>query len=243
MIVATETSVRPYVLSVPFKAIKVFCTLVAVLLLAASGTAWHVPIDWLIIPTARVGPIVASSTELSLRETFGEKFVVTERIGDEVQTNRYMSFVFRDDLTKAIAISWKDNRNKTLPATISFCWGTPSYPGAWRTRSGIRCGMTLRELEALNELPFVLSGYDRDLSGTVISWEGGKLDLELGPKGAFEISVAPVEGNWRKQLTAAERRSLDRHSILSSDAVIQRLNPVVYRMVFRFVSQDNKRAR
>jgi len=151
-----------------------------------------------------------------------------------------VTLIYRDDLARVISVHWTEDRRQKHPESVSFCFGFPGVTGAWQTASGIGCGTTLRKLEDLNGRPFVLTGYDRDLSGTVISWQGGKLEQELAPKGSFEVSVAPDDKNWRDKLTGAERAALAKDRIWSSDPIIQRLTPVVYRMVFRFIESEKK---
>jgi hypothetical protein len=216
----------------------------ATITLLQASVAFGRPVDdWLIIPNVRVGPMTAWSTEQSLREAFGEKSVKTFRVDDEIVTNRLTTLVFQNDLTRAIGVSWAGNGKQKHPETVSFCFGLYGVAGAWRTKSGIGCGTTLSQLEDLNGRPFVLTGYYRDSSGssgTVISWQGGRLEQELGPKGAFEISLAPDDKHWWEKLTGAERAFLKKDRILSDDPMIQGLMPVVYSMVFRFIDSEKK---
>ncbi len=50
----------------------------------------------------------------------------------------------------------------------------------WRTTHGIRRGMTLAEIEALNGRPFKLYGFGFDYGGTTLDWNGGSLDKQAG---------------------------------------------------------------
>ncbi|HEV8039882.1 MAG TPA: hypothetical protein VGP62_13525 [Bryobacteraceae bacterium] len=214
---------------------KVFSA-VAILALAPLAAAAQQPAhDWLVIPNTRVGPITASSTEQGLREAFGGMFVSTKRVSGEMETHKRVSLIYRDDFARAISVSWAQDGKREHPETVLFCFGVYGVTGLWHTRSGIRCGTTMHQLEALNGRPFTLTGYGRDLAGTVESWQGGALEGELGPKGALEISVEPGDPGWQRKLTDAERAILERESILSSDPVVQKLSSVVYRMVFKFM--------
>jgi len=207
-------------------------------LLLGNILAQQPPHDWLIEPGVRVGPITASSTGAILEEAFGKRVVITQRVSGEIETDGRMTLVYRDDPSKALGVSWFGKGPHSHPQTVSFCFGDNEKIGAWRTTSGIRCGTTLRELQALNERPFTLSGYSGDLGGTVLSWGGGRLDSALGGtnSGALEISVAPRNRRWRDRLSDAERARLNGATLQSDEPTIQALDPAVYRMVFRFAS-------
>jgi hypothetical protein len=211
----------------------------AAFLLLGNVLAQQTPHDWFIVPGVRVGPITASSTVAALEEIFGRRDVITQRISGEIETAERVTLVYRDP-SKALGISWVGNGTYRHPETIWFCFGANEGIGAWQTTSGIRCGTTLRQLEALNGRPFTVSGYSGDLQGTVLSWGGGRLDGELGRKGgALEISVAPKDRQWRDRLSDAPRARLKGATLQSNDPTIQELDPAVYRMVFRFAGAQN----
>ena len=191
--------------------------------------------DWLIVPNVQVGPIRASSTEASLKETFGKKSIQSLRGGGDYRTDSVVTLVYADDTSRAIGLSWRDNKKLRYPERIWLCFGFTDVPGQWRTASGIRCNTTLRELEVINGGPFTMSGYGRDGAGTVTSWQGGRLDSELGPKGAIEIALGPKDRYFMEKLTPLERQTLHEvREISSSDSLMQRLNPVVGKIVFSF---------
>ena len=47
---------------------------------------------------------------------------------------------------------------------------------AWKTASGLYLGLPLQEVEKLNTKNFTISGFGWAHGGSVVSWEGGKLD-------------------------------------------------------------------
>jgi hypothetical protein len=51
-----------------------------------------------------------------------------------------------------------------------------TYSSRWGSSSGVRLGMTLKELEELNGKPFQFSGIGWDYGGGISGWDGGKLD-------------------------------------------------------------------
>jgi len=48
----------------------------------------------------------------------------------------------------------------------------------WRSRQGIRSGMTLRELEELNGQPFDIHGWDSEQPGVIVEDSKGKIDFK-----------------------------------------------------------------
>ncbi|HEY4581338.1 MAG TPA: hypothetical protein VIG88_00490, partial [Lysobacter sp.] len=73
------------------------------------------------------------------------------------------------------------------PATLGV-----DAPSAWRRADGVRIGMYLRELQALNGRPFEFAGFGWDYGGTVTDWKGGALGRG-GPVPARVRLCAPDE--------------------------------------------------
>ena len=49
----------------------------------------------------------------------------------------------------------------------------------WKLTSGIGIGSSLKEVEAANNGPFMLSGFEWDFAGTTLNWQGGALSEKL----------------------------------------------------------------
>ena len=197
--------------------------------------------DWTIVPNVRVGPIQASSTPTSLQEAFGPKSIVTETYKYEHgpighATGGKVSIVFRNDLSRVLAVEWAGGKGTEHPRRVFICVGLEDGMCQWRTATGIGVGTSLRELEARNGRLFRLLGLEGDGSGTIRSWDGGKLEQELGSPDTFELHLRPDSWrNWEKKLKPQERRSIaSRDMILSSDPALQILNPRIGSMVFYF---------
>jgi hypothetical protein len=209
-----------------------FCQILLLLGVPTSKVPAQQVKDWLIVPKVRVGPITASSTEKTLRENFGDSYVSTFRADGEVQSLERGTIIYRNDDSRVVAVSWRNQRNLSDPDTVTvFCFAYHDTNTPWRTTSGISSTTTLREVEAINGRPFTLSGSKRELRGTVISWRGGKLEQEVG--GGIKIGLWPDDQDLKK-LTQEERKSLDPDEISSDTAVLQKLNPMVDRLVFTF---------
>ena len=64
-------------------------------------------------------------------------------------------------------------------------------PGSrWRDASGLRMGMTLSELVALNGAPISFYGLEWDYGGTVQDWHGGKLANGVGERLFHRVTLA-----------------------------------------------------
>jgi hypothetical protein len=107
----------------------------------------------------------------------------------------------------------------------------------WRTREGIGIGTRLSSLEVLNEGPFVLTGFEWDYSGTVISWEGGALEGVLNAGGWRSwIRLSPrtdAAGNWIPAVAYEEMDPLlGERDVSSAHPLMQRLDPGIYSIGF-----------
>lgn len=57
----------------------------------------------------------------------------------------------------------------------------------WTRADGVRIGMTVPELAALNGGPFAFTGFDWDYGGMVTDWRGGKLDPGAAEHGSVGL--------------------------------------------------------
>ncbi|PWK17023.1 hypothetical protein LV89_04577 [Arcicella aurantiaca] len=81
---------------------------------------------------------------------------------------------------KEIEIYWKDGEDYKKIQDVLVKGGfsrtsdaTPSSP--WESKEGLRLGMKMSEVIALNGKTFTITGLGWDLGGNVVSWEGGKM--------------------------------------------------------------------
>jgi hypothetical protein len=188
--------------------------------------------DWVIIPNVRVGPITPSSTEASLRESFGARSLITTIPGGDVALKGKVTPVYKDDQANALFISWTDQHKLAHPETIDLLCLEPEN-SRWRTDSGIRCTTTLQELETRNGTPILL--HHRSNPFEIVSWRGGKLEQEFGSPKVFTIWLVPSERYWPKLLTPEENREMGMDfDVLSNDPMIQKLTPKIGRIIVHF---------
>ena len=85
--------------------------------------------------------------------------------------------LFPNDPARMLHVLWRDPNARRLPRVVQV------RGDRWHTKDGIRLGTTLKELEEINGGPFTLTGFEYDNSGTVISWEAGKLAKAFASRG------------------------------------------------------------
>jgi hypothetical protein len=192
--------------------------------LVASSAA--VPDPWLIPADGKTGPINATTTLNDLVRSYGKKNVVEREIDvGEGQTEPGV-VVFPDDPLRAIEILWKDPKQKNAPK-LAKIHGSASH---WKTVHGISLGTSLKELEAINGKPFHLAGFGWDYPGTVYSWDDGLLASLQG-----HIALALDGSSDASALTESELRAVAGDQEISSHhAVMQKINPRVYQLIWIF---------
>ncbi len=193
--------------------------------------------DWLIVPGVRIGPLTASSARADLGRIFGAASISDRAIDMGEDNSRPGTVVYADDPSRTLAIVWKDEA-RTRPEQVLVCYGIPrGAPCRWRTASGIGMNISLLDLENANGRPFLLLGLERDFAGTVMSWEGGKLTLELEGTGRLVLRLSPKtdeEGRFRPRLNPSEEAAALAERIPSDHPAMRKLNPAVYRILLVF---------
>jgi hypothetical protein len=133
---------------------------------APTPETWELP--------GRLGPL---TTRLELDARFGEENVREETFdGAEGIGTDPVLVVFPDDPAKRLELVL-DADDKDAPIRELRASGSTSL---WHDASGLRPGMTLAELAALNGAPLSFYGLGWDYGGTVQDWHGGKLANAVG---------------------------------------------------------------
>jgi hypothetical protein len=100
------------------------------------------------------GAFAKGVTHASLAKAFGKTQVAFLEVGTGEGETAPASVVFPRDAARRIEILWKNERARRDPAEIRT-----GVAAQWSTARGIRRGMTLAEIEALNGRPFELYGF------------------------------------------------------------------------------------
>jgi hypothetical protein len=173
----------------------------------------------------------ASTTEAGLRARFGPQNVtngsVTDPNGAEGDRTEG-TLLFAEDAEARLEISWKDSVGKRQPASIR----TLTTRRRWRTSSGIALGTDLKTVEKLNGRPFRLAGMKFDLAGTVVSWNGGRLEAQDSTDCHVGMRLR-VEASGSRS-AALERQVRGDKTFSSGHPAMQALNPTVYELFMSF---------
>lgn len=189
--------------------------------------------DWLIVPGSRVGPITAATTRADLDTLFGKENVRDGSYqGEELEA---ATIVLGSDGSAALAVTWNNERVSYL----YICFQTKTGPCRWRTASGIRIGLPLRELERLNGKSFQMAGYGFDGQGAVVSWRKGALEQDESACGHLGVRLTPlavIEGRAMSKDEANNMKSLQGDKKFASSYVATLgLDPVVSDLVMMFI--------
>jgi hypothetical protein len=194
--------------------------------------------DWIIVPSARLGPITAATSRQAVVRLFGRANVNDQDV-DTGEGPEPATVVFGKDPSASLAILWEDNRIDR----VLVCFRTEFRPCKWHTKDGVTLGATLPKLEILNGRPFSIEPWGSDVGGNITSWRGGKLAGEFGDRGRFHLLLTL---NWQQQSTGPtpqQKQAQDEIERLgrdpqSSDSPVRRLQPEVTRILFLFPSKD-----
>ncbi len=190
-----------------------------VLLLAAPADAAPKKPDPVVACT---GPFAKGVTHASLVKTFGTRNVAIERVGigeGEMQT---ASVIFPRDAARRIEVLWIDEKRRRNPSEIRT-----GIDSTWRTAHGIRRGLSLAEVEALNGRPFKLYGFGFDYGGTTLDWNGGALATQAGGC-TLQLRFMMREGADNAGVYIGEQ------SLMSDSEAMRKADPVVDAVMLRF---------
>jgi len=167
------------------------------------------------------GPIARDTDEARVIELFGRANVAFQEVPGAEGETAMATVVFPNDARNRLDISWYDERRR--PATITI--GGRSQ---WTAPKGLKIGMTLAEVQALNGKPFQLSGFDWDYGGMVTDWRGGALP-DLGG-----CSITLRFEHAGRVPPSALRPLLGDIKLMSSAAAVRAVRPTVSEIVVSF---------
>jgi len=168
------------------------------------------------------GPFTRAASHASLVKAFGKRNVAVERVGiGEGETVR-ASVIFPRDKARRIEVLWIDDRRLRKPSEIRT--GVASQ---WRTAHGIRRGMPLREVEALNGRPFELWAFGFDYGGTTLDFKDGALAQPAGGC-TLTLRFTMRDGADNAGVHIGEQ------SLMSDSDAMRKANPVVDQVMLMF---------
>ena len=179
-----------------------------------------------------VGPVDCSgvygadTSEQRVIDTFGAENVVTGPVDGPEGSTYIATTVFPDQPTRTMVFSWFDEDARTGISNIQLA-ATQAGP------FGVRAGMTVAEVEAINGEPFTLSGFWWDYGGFA-GFDSGKLS---GVEGDCYVSLrftAPDEVPGAIDVTPISGDI----EVPSSEGLLEALDVRVEQVSLGYASED-----
>jgi hypothetical protein len=174
-------------------------------------------------PGSGPGDLTAGTSEAQLTKRFGRRNVLRTNVPIGQGEEEPGTIVFPRDPRQTIEILWKVQSLRVAPKHARV----RGDESVWMVAPGVRLGLTLQELEALNLGPFTLTGFGDAYEGTVLSWNRGALGLSLGAASRVAVRLAP---SLTERPAAA---AFVGNQEFSSEAM-RDLNPRVYEIAIDF---------
>lgn len=122
-------------------------------------------------------------TLASLQERLGTANAVAQTLpgaeGEEISG----WVLYPDDPTRKIEVYLDESGEH--PDTL-MVQGTATH---WALPNGLRVGLDTKALQELNGKPFKFYGFEWDYGGTIVNWNGGKLDPGKAPHGGATLCM------------------------------------------------------
>ncbi len=200
--------------------------LILILLIAAFAQAQQN--DWLIVPGQRLGPITRTTTRADLDRIFGKSNVMDKDV-DTGNGPEPATVVDERTPADSLVIFWK---SKEISG-VMICYPDGTAGCKWHTAEGITLGTSVEKLESINGKPFQFNPWGDDLGGSVVSWQGGK--LENHTLGVILGYPESPDGPTAEQRKWVQQVSLPNVKVLSSDdEAVRQMHPTVERLYFQF---------
>jgi hypothetical protein len=130
------------------------------------------------------GAFGPKSSDALVRETFGAENVTTGTVYGAEGMEMLATTVFGDDPDRAMEFGWFDEEKLEY---LSYVELSPSQV----TPAGLKIGMTVAEVEAINGAPFTIGGFWWDYGGGGIFEEGALVTPDDGC--SFWVRFSPSE--------------------------------------------------
>lgn len=179
---------------------------------------------WLLGRSPADDAVHRTDTEADLIQRYGALNVRRDSIALGEGESSPGTLLFPSDSLRRVEILWRDTIDFREPYRVEI----RGAASRWFVAPGVSLGTTLAELERLNGRPFLLFGFGWDYSGTINSWDGGRLDSlwrdDAGSGALVGVRVGPRTGAGTPIANAVAGEKLFKSSHPSMAA----LNPDVY---------------
>jgi hypothetical protein len=120
------------------------------------------------------GVFGTDSSHEKLAETFGADNLSHGEIWGDEGTYPMASVIYPEDAKRRLSVVWQDDETRETPLFIMLAGSSE-----WSVE-GLRVGMSIDEVEALNGKVFDLGGFNDMERGGVADWNGGTLTTSIG---------------------------------------------------------------
>jgi hypothetical protein len=118
------------------------------------------------------GPFAKDTDHDKLLATFGAANVAFEEAHTGVEDiTEKATVLYPQDPARRLKIFWQYREQRKFPMEILI----DDEGSQWSAGHGLRLGLDLQQVEALNKRPFRMSGFDTDFWG-MASWRGGAME-------------------------------------------------------------------
>jgi hypothetical protein len=201
----------------------------ALALLTSTSSVVQLPEAALLFSCGTFPPYLSAA---DLRERFGEQNVRRAPVpwGGAEGDHNEGTVLFPDDENGRLQIFWRDAAAQRQPEWVSV----RGERSRWRTPAGVTLGTHLRELESLNGRPFRLLGFANDVSGTVMSWSGGRLETQDTERCRVRLRLQVPWQRTDHGRSPPYRQLLGEREFSSGHPAMQGLNPAVYELLIQY---------
>lgn len=165
------------------------------------------------------GPFGADATLADIEQAFGKDNVVTGEVDGPEGSTMVATTVYPDDPDRRFLVYWWDEEKHERLANVDLTAGDTA-PG------GVRVGMGIDEVQALNGEPFTLQGFYWDYGG-VAGFESGKLSNLPGGcylNVTFLPSVADLPEGVSEAISGDKELSSDMKEFAIARPVVQSMS-------------------
>jgi hypothetical protein len=161
------------------------------------------------------GPFARDSSHRMLARTFGDKNVVVQEVDGGEGTKLSASIIYPNDPRRRLEVTWKNEKARQGTDMVSII-----DESQWTVGHGLKLGMTLDEVEALNGVPFEIRNPSLEYGGALISWRGGTLSKIPGGCKVW-VGFEPVDGS------PSAYQKIGADDLLSNDPNFRAMRPKV----------------
>lgn len=182
--------------------------------------------DFILIPGIQAGPVTATTTEAELISLLGAEQVKRDVMALGEGEEAEVTSLFPGNKEKELQILWDIPFTKPLVVNVI---GT-----AWKTKEGVILGISLKDLEKINQSSFELSGYGWDYEGSVLNYGSGLLS-----KYDNTLLVRFNDADAAQRVSESEFATiLGDNSFSSDNQILQKMNPIITDMNISFTQPE-----